>query len=98
MKMTSKQFGVTPVGEDVQLFSLTNDHGVEVEIINYGGIVTSIRVPDRDGKIDDVVLGHDTLDGYLNRSRYFGALIGRYANRISRGRFALNGDFYSLAT
>jgi len=98
MKMTSKQFGVTPAGEEVQLFSLTNDQGMEVEIINYGGIVASIRVPDRHGKIDDVVLGHDTLEGYLNRSRYFGALIGRYANRISRGRFALNGDSYSLAT
>jgi len=98
MKMTSKQFGVTPAGEEVQLFSLTNDHGTEVEIINYGGIVASIRLPDRHGKFDDVVLGHDTLEGYLNRSRYFGALIGRYANRISRGRFALNGNSYSLAT
>lgn len=98
MKMTSKQFGVTPAGEEVQLFSLTSDRGMEVEIINYGGIIASIRVPDRDGKIDDVVLGHNTLEGYLNRSRYFGALIGRYANRISRGTFALNGDSYSLAT
>jgi aldose 1-epimerase len=98
MKMTSKQFGVTPAGEEVQLFSLTNDQGMEVKITNYGGIITAINVPDRAGRIDDVVLGHDLFEGYLNRSRYFGALIGRYANRISRGRFALNGDSYSLAT
>src|SRR5215813_10409220 len=98
MNITSKQFGVTPEGKEGQLFSLTNDVGMEVRITNYGGIITAINVPDRDGKVDDVVLGHETLEGYLNRSRYFGALIGRYANRIARGRFGLNGVEYVLAT
>lgn len=97
MTITSQHFGVTPEGEEVQLFSLTNDQGMEVRITNYGGIITAIYVPDRNGKLDDVVLGHETLEGYLNRSRYFGALIGRYANRIACGRFCLHGISYSLA-
>src|SRR5436309_6753728 len=71
---------------------------MEVSVTNYGGNITAIKVPDRNGTIEDVVLGHDTLEGYLNRSRYFGALIGRYANRIARGQFSLNGDMYRLAT
>jgi len=87
-----------PTGEEVQLFSLSNHQGVEVKITNYGGIVVAINVPDRNRKIDDVVLGHDSLEGYVNRSRYFGALCGRYANRIAEGRFRLNGIEYKLAT
>ena len=79
-------------GEEVQVFSLANDQAMEVRIINYGGIITSIEVPDRDGKLDDVVLGHDSLEGYLHRSRYFGALIGRFANRIARGRSRERSD------
>ncbi|MFN2578210.1 MAG: aldose epimerase family protein [Pyrinomonadaceae bacterium] len=98
MKITSDHFGVTPEGDEVQLFSLTNDRGMEVRITNYGGIITAINVPDRKGESDDVVLGHETLEGYLHRSRYFGALIGRYANRIAHGRFCLHGKAYSLAT
>ena len=96
MKITSDHFGVTPEGEEVQLFSLTNDQEMEVRITNYGGIITALNVPDRNGKPGDVVLGHETLEGYLNRSRYFGALIGRYANRIAQGRFCLRGVGYSL--
>src|SRR5260370_42604442 len=69
---------------------------MEVKITNYGGIITSIRVPDRIGRVSDVVLGHDTLEGYVRRSRYFGAIIGRHANRIAGGRFRLNGSVYSL--
>jgi len=98
MKTTTKQFGFTSEGQEVRLFSLINDRGLEVKITNYGGIIAAIKAPDRKGKIDDVVLGHDTLEGYLNRSRYFGAVVGRYANRIAHGRFTLNGDSYSLAT
>jgi len=90
-------FGITAEHEEVKIFSVANDAGMEVKITNFGAILTHIRVPDRRGKIDDVVHGHDTLDGYLNRSRYFGAVIGRYANRIARGRFVLNGVEYSLA-
>src|SRR6266536_3699570 len=97
MKITSDHFGVTPEGEEVQLVCLTNNQGVEARITNYGGIITAINVPDRDGKLGDVVLGNETLEGYLNRSRYFGALIGRYANRIGQGRFCLHGITYSLA-
>lgn len=84
-------------GGEVRIFSLANDQGMEIRIINYGGIISSIKVPDRDGKLDDVVLGHDSLEGYLHRSRYFGALIGRFANRIARGRFTLNGVEHQLA-
>ena len=96
--ISSERYGITPCGEEVRLFSLANNAGMEVKITNYGGIITHIYVPDRNGNFDDVVLGHDTLEGYLNRSRYFGALIGRYANRIARGCFTLNGVRYSLAT
>jgi aldose 1-epimerase len=97
VKITREQFGMTPDREAIHLFSLANDRGMEVKIINYGGIITSINVPDREGKVSDVVLGHETLEGYLYRSRYFGALIGRYANRIARARFSLNGNTYPLA-
>ena len=91
-------FGVTSDGEEVQLFSLANDQGMALKITSYGGIIVSLDVPDRNGSIADVVLGHDSLEGYLNRSRYFGALIGRYGNRIARGHFSLNGRSYTLPT
>src|SRR5947207_2389399 len=97
MHITNSQFGLMPDGERIEIFSLANDHGLEVRIINYGGIIASIKAPDRDGRLDDVVLGHDSLEGYINRSRYFGALIGRFANRIAHGRFTLNGVEYQLA-
>src|SRR5437763_3681985 len=96
MNVSSGTFGTMCDGEEVRIFSITNDQAMEVRIINYGGIITSIKVPDRVGKLDDVVLGHDNLDGYLHRSRYFGALIGRYGNRIRRGLFTLNGVEYHL--
>ncbi len=86
-----------PDGAKVQLFTMSNDQGMTVRIISYGGIITQLHVPDRNGEMADVVLGHETLEGYLNRSRYFGALIGRYANRIARGRFDLDGVEYQLA-
>jgi len=94
--ITTEQFGQLD-GERVLLFSLVNELGMEVKITNYGGIITSLKVPDRTGKLADIVLGHDSLEGYLKRSRYFGALIGRYANRIAHGRFSLNDTTYSLA-
>src|SRR5215467_14112365 len=98
MKITSERFGFTPAGHEVSLFSLNNDGGLQVQITNYGGIITTIKTPDRAGQPADIVLGHDTFEGYLNRSRYFGALIGRCANRIARGQFSLNGSTYRLAT
>ena len=78
-------------------YTLTNNAGVEVSITNYGGAITSIKFPDRNGVFDDVVLGYDTLEEYMRNPRYFGALIGRFANRIARGKFSLNGVEYQLA-
>lgn len=93
----SKQpFGKTADGKAVDLFTLKNDKGMEVKITNYGGIITSIRVPDRNGKLGDVVLGFDNLESYLKGHPFFGALAGRYANRIAKGRFTLDGREYTL--
>jgi len=85
-------------GKKVERFTLTNRNGVEAKIITYGGIVVSLKVPDRQGKFADVVLGYDDLEGYLHDDAYLGALIGRYGNRIAKGRFKLNGTEYKLAT
>ncbi len=79
------------------MFTLTNSHGVEVHAMNYGGIILSIRVPDRKGQFADVVLGHDTLEGYIPNPPYLGAIVGRYANRIANGTFTLDGKTYTLA-
>ncbi|MCH7777927.1 MAG: galactose mutarotase, partial [Gemmatimonadetes bacterium] len=91
-------FGVTPDGESVDVFTLANASGVEVRAITYGGIIVSLRVPDRDGRLGDIVLGFDDLDGYVEGSPYFGAIVGRYANRIANGQFTLAGETYQLAT
>jgi aldose 1-epimerase len=96
--VTRAPFGRTPDGQPVESFTLTNAHGVELRAISYGGIIVSLRVPDRDGRLDDVVLGHEDLEGYLAKPAYFGALIGRYGNRIAGGRFTLDGRTYPLAT
>ena len=95
--ITKTSFGKTDAGENVDLYTLRNTHGVEAKIMNYGGIVVSLKVPDRNGKFDDVVLGFKDLDSYLKPGPYFGALIGRYGNRIAKGRFTLNGVEYKLA-
>src|SRR4029453_8591187 len=91
-------FGTTADGAAVDLYTLTNASGMEVRAMTYGGIIVSLRVPDKTGALGDVVLGYDTLDGYLKASPYFGAIIGRYGNRIARGRFKLGGKEYKLAT
>src|SRR5216684_3986313 len=96
-KVTKEGFGKTPDGQDADIYTLTNSGGAEVKITNYGGIVTSLRVPDRNGKLDDIVLGFDNLDAYLKGHAYFGAIIGRYGNRIAKGRFTLHGVEYKLA-
>jgi len=90
-------FGTTADGTPVEIYTLRNRSGMEATIITYGGIVTSLKVPDRNGKFGDVVLGYDNLGGYLTNSPYFGALIGRYGNRIGKGRFTLDGQAYTLA-
>ena len=82
----------------MEIYTLTNKNGCEARITNYGGIVVSIKVPDKDGHFDDVVLGHDELAGYeAHPSPYFGAMIGRYGNRIAKGKFALDGHDYQLS-
>jgi aldose 1-epimerase len=96
-KISRASFGKTFDGTSVDIFTLRNANGVEVKISNYGGIVTSFKAPDRNGHLDDVVLGYDNLEGYFTNSPYFGALIGRYGNRIARGKFTLNGVTYKLA-
>ena len=88
--MTRAPFGKTADGEAVEAFTLKNANGVEVRAITYGGIITSLKVPDRNGAIGDIVLGFDALDGYLKGHPFFGAIIGRYGNRIAKGRFTID--------
>jgi aldose 1-epimerase len=97
MSITRRPFGTLPDGRKVTLFTLRNARGIEMDIITYGGIVTRLMAPDRNGNPADIVLGFNTLERYLSDSPYFGALIGRYGNRIARGRFALEGTTYELA-
>ena len=97
-RLSVADFGKTPGGVPVQIYTLTNQHGVEARITNYGGTIVSLKVPDRNGAVADVVLGFDSLAGYLeNPSPYFGALVGRYANRIGHARFKLDGVEHKLA-
>ena len=91
-------FGALDDSTEVGLFTLTNQNGISVSITNYGGIVTRLSVPDRDGNLGDVVLGHDSLGDYLGGHPYFGAIVGRYGNRIAAGHFTLDGVEYKLAT
>src|SRR5689334_9866717 len=95
-KITKASFG-TADGQAVDLYTLTNRNGMQAKITNYGGVVTSLTAPDRTNKWADVVLGFNDLDTYLKGDPYFGALIGRYGNRIAKGRFTLNGVEYKLA-
>jgi aldose 1-epimerase len=94
--ITQEPFGETEEGEAVDLYTLTNANGMEVKITNYGGIITSIVVPDRDGEMADVTLGFNTLDDYLAGHPYFGCITGRYANRIARGVVIIDGQMYRL--
>jgi aldose 1-epimerase len=97
-KISKARFGKTLDGKRVDIYTLCNTNGVEARICNYGGILVSLKVPDRDGHMGDVVLGYDDLTGYLTNSPYFGALIGRYGNRIANGKFTLDDVNYTLAT
>jgi len=97
-QVTKESFGKTADGQQVDLYTLRNTRGAEAKITNYGAIVTSLKVPDRSGKFDDVVLGFNDFDSYLKNDPYFGAIVGRYGNRIAKGRFTLNGVEYKLAT
>lgn len=97
MTIDKTYFGTTD-GAEVYRYTLTNDLGYSVDIITYGGAITSLWAPDRNGAFADIVLGFETLDEYVSNPRYFGALIGRHANRIAGGRFTLNGVEYQLPT
>ena len=89
-------FGRLSDGREVFRYSLKNDLGMRVQIINYGAIVTNIYVKDRNGNFSDVVLGYDSIQGYVNDRTYFGAIVGRYGNRIGKGKFRLDGKEYQL--
>lgn len=95
--MKRMPFGTAPDGKAVELITLTNAHGVELRAMTYGAIIVSLKVPDRAGELGDVVLGYDSLAGYVKSSPYFGAVVGRYGNRIARGKFTLDGTDYTLA-
>jgi aldose 1-epimerase len=94
--VTKAPFGTTPAGEHVDVFTITNAHGMEVRAMTYGGIIVSLKVPDRTGRAGDVVLGYDSLAGYLKTTPYFGAIIGRYGNRIGHAQFTLDGTTYHV--
>ena len=94
---TKSSFGKTPDGEQVDFYLLKNKNGVEVAITTYGGAVVSLKVPDRNDKLGDVVLGYDSLEGYENDKAYLGAIVGRFANRIAHAQFTLDGKIYTLA-
>ncbi len=96
-KITHADFGATPDGTAIRIFSLTNSKGLQAKIANYGGIVVSLKTPDRNGAMADIVLGFDSLAGYLsNPGPFFGALVGRYANRIAHAKFTLDGVEHQL--
>ncbi|MBI9017563.1 MAG: galactose mutarotase [Phycisphaerae bacterium] len=96
--VTCSSFGIMPDGQTAKLFTLTNKNGMTVKITNYGAIVTHIIVPDAKGDMADVALGHDNVNDYIKGHPYFGAIVGRYGNRIAKGKFTLDGKQYTLAT
>jgi len=96
MSITKRKFGNTPDGQEVYAYILDNEKNVKVEILSYGGIIRSLWVKDKNGEYTDVVLGRDTVEEYTNNSECFGALIGRYADRIYRGKFTINGTLYNV--
>ena len=94
--ITQAAFGHLPDGRPATLYTLTNPHGLVIKITDFGGIITEIHTPDRDGKLADIALGYDTVAPYASESPYFGALIGRYGNRLRDGRFEIDGRAYQL--
>jgi aldose 1-epimerase len=94
VKVTKDAFGKLPDGTEVFRYTLKNANGLEMQVINYGGIVTSFKMPDKNGVSEDIVLGYDSLSSYLKETPYFGALVGRYGNRIAKGKFSIDGVVY----
>jgi aldose 1-epimerase len=97
-KVTKADFGKTAAGTPVEIYTLTTTKGAEAKIITYGGTVVSLKVPERNGRITDVVLGYDSIGDYEKHTSFFGAIVGRYGNRIAKGKFTLDGKEYTLAT
>lgn len=95
-RLTMGPFGKTADGQGIDLYTLRNQRGVEVRLMTYGGIILSIKTPDRDGNKDDIALGYDKAEDYFKNSTYFGVLVGRYANRIAKAQFTLDGKTYKL--
>ncbi len=91
-------YGTLPGGEEVKIFTLTNANGLEAKVTEYGAILVSLKVPDKEGNFADVTHGYDTLEGWLTNTSYFGATVGRFGNRIAHGKFTLDGEEYSLVT
>lgn len=98
LKITQEKFGQTEDGQQVDIYTLTNANGMQVRITNYGATVQSLTAADRKGNYEDIVLGYDSLKDYIKDSPYFGAIVGRFGNRIAKGKFTLNGVEYTLAT
>ncbi len=98
MPIIKQAFGLLPDNTAIDLFTLTNKHGMQVQITNYGAIITSIKTPDKNGRLGEVNLGFDNLKDYLKPHPHFGATIGRYGNRIAKGQFVLEGKTYTLVT
>ncbi len=97
LAISSKPFGTTADGQNVDIYTLSNSNGIKAQIMTYGGIMVTLETKDRDGKFGNILLGFDDLEGYFGESPYFGALIGRYGNRIASGKFTLDGVEYTLA-
>ncbi len=98
MQVLKQSFGQLADGTAIDIFTLTNSRGLKASLMTYGATLVSLEVPDRDGKPGDIVLGYDSLDGYVKNNPYFGSIVGRYGNRIAKGRFTLDGFTYELAT
>lgn len=96
--VNTEKYGTTADGEKVEKYTISNEQGLEMSVITYGGIITSFKVPDKKGKYEDIVLSLDSLSQYEEKNPYFGAIIGRYGNRIAKGKFSLNGTEYVLET
>lgn len=97
MAITAKNFGTTPDGTQVQLYTITNGKGFTAEVTDFGAILVNLFVPDKTGKTADVVLGYDSVEGYLANGCFFGSTIGPSANRIDNARFTIDGEIYQLA-
>lgn len=97
VSIEKKEYGTTPAGQKVAIYILKNQKGMEVNIMTYGGIITSLKVPNKAGISEEVVIGFNNLEQYTKDNPYFGAVIGRFGNRIAKGKFTLDGKEYSLA-